>query len=457
MDEIWRASASDLATLLTRKEISARETVDTFLSRISADANGAFITVTADSARAQAEAVDQARAQGTALPAFAGVPIAIKDLTDIAGVHTSFGSRLMADYIAPRNAYLVDLLNQAGFISLGKTNTPEFGLSSFTDNQVIGPARAPANPELNAGGSSGGAAVAVANHLVPLAHGSDGGGSIRIPASCCGVFGFKPSRGRVSPGPVGSDLTGLTIDGPITRTVRDAAVFMDVVAKPMPGDFRPLPVESQSFVDALHTEPPGLRIACFSNPYLDGIDTHPDAVAAWQHAKERLARLGHELVDIPNPFPAELEPQFNIVWSTSMASLELSDGDVDLLTRTTRYWRDRGLATSGTEVMRAMRFLQSTTREVLISLQDFDAFLTPTLALPPQKHEWFTETASPEATHARELQFTPFTAVYNISGQPAASLPLWTNSAGLPIGVMLATHPNHDALLLQLSHQLLGA
>ena len=210
----------------------------------------------------------------------------------------------MQDNVPTVDAYVVELVQRAGFISLGKTNTPEFGLSSYTDNDVVGPARTPWDLTRNAGGSSGGAAAAVAARLVPLAEGSDGGGSIRIPASCCGIVGFKPSRGRVSAGPLGSDWSGLAGDGALARTVRDAAALLDAMAHPMPGDLRPLPEPDVSFSAWAAREPRRLRIARWSTPYLPGIETSASSIDAWEEASRLLESLGHDVVDVDNPFPA---------------------------------------------------------------------------------------------------------------------------------------------------------
>ncbi|WP_313410347.1 amidase, partial [Aeromicrobium sp.] len=193
MTELHDLDAHDLATTIASGEVSCTEVTRHFLDRIEVEQLGAFVTVAPERALARAAELDAM----TERPPFAGVPTAFKDLTPTAGVRTTMGSALMADTVPDRDADLVGLVERAGFVSLGKTNTPEFGLSSYTDNDVVGPARAPANPDLNAGGSSGGAAAAVAARLLPWAPGSDGGGSIRIPASCCGVIGLKPSRGRV--------------------------------------------------------------------------------------------------------------------------------------------------------------------------------------------------------------------------------------------------------------------
>lgn len=458
MSELHELDATDQAAALRAREISSVELVRHHLDRIDrhSDALGAFITVTADRALEQAAAADVALAAGDA-PAFAGVPTAFKDLTPTTGVATSMGSAFMRDVVPPVNAYLVDLVQAAGFISLGKTNTPEFGLSSYTDNDVIGPARTPWDVTRNAGGSSGGAAAAVAARLVPLAPGSDGGGSIRIPASSCGVFGFKPSRGRVSSGPTGSSWTGLAIDGPLTRTVRDAAALLDAMAHPMPGDWRPLPPPATPFVEHARREPRRLRIARWSATHLDGIAPGPDALAAWEKASRLLESLGHEVVDVANPFPAELEPQYNVIWSSGIASAPFPPEAEPLLRANTRYWRERGSRASAVDLSRAMSFLEATTRDVVTGLGEFDAMLTPTLALPPQPVGWFNESGDPAEDHHRELLYTPYTGLYNMSGQPAASLPLHWSDDGLPIGVMLAAHPGQDGLLFSLCAQVEAA
>jgi amidase len=458
MTQLHELDATDQAAALRAKEVSSVELVQHHLGRIDAHsaALGAFITVTAEQALERAAIADAKLAEGEA-PAFTGVPIAIKDLTFTRDTPTSMGSVAMRDFVPPVNAYVVDLIEKAGFVSLGKTNTPEFGLSSYTDNDIIGPARTPWDTSRNAGGSSGGAAAAVAAGLVPLAQGSDGGGSIRIPASACGIFGFKPSRGRVSAGPLGSDWSGLAVDGPLTRTVRDAAALLDVLAHPMPGDIRPLPDPPIPYAEWSRRDPGRLRIARWSATHLDGIEPGPDALAAFDAAGALLESLGHEVVDIPNPFPQALEPQFNIIWSSGIAGVPLPPEAEAVLRTNTRYWRARGATASAIELSQAMQFLEATTREVITGLQSYDAFLTPTLALPPQPVAWFNESGDPIEDHHRELLFTPYTALYNMSGQPAASLPLHWSADGLPIGVMLAAMPGQDGALFSLCAQVEAA
>lgn len=450
MTELHELDAHDLAATISSGEVSCVEVTRHFLDRVEAEELGAFVTVTAERALEQAAAWDAAEVR----PPFAGVPTAFKDLTPTAGVRTTMGSTLMAQNVPDHSADLVGLVESAGFVSLGKTNTPEFGLSSYTDNDVVGPARTPADPTRNAGGSSGGAAAAVGARLLPLAPGSDGGGSIRIPASCCGVIGLKPSRGRVGAGPDSPTWNGLATDGVLARTVRDAAAVLDLLARPVPGSSRVWPAPTMSFAEQARRDPGRLRIATWTDPYLDFAQASPGSVAAVEHARHLLAEQGHEIVEIDNPWPAELEPQFNVVWSAGMASMPIPPEAFGALRQNTRYWHERGGRASAPELAAAMTFLELTTGRVNAGLADYDLFLTPTLALPPQPHAWFTESGDPAEDHRRELLFTPYTALMNMSGQPAISLPLHEHE-GLPVGVMLAAHVGADALLLQVAGQLL--
>jgi amidase len=461
--ELHWLEAVEQAILLYERKVSSVELVTHHLERIDRlnSELGAFITLTPERALEQARAADKLLATDDA-PVFCGVPTAFKDLTSTAGVRTTLGSKLLADSVPEVDAHVVTLAQRAGLISLGKTNTPEFGLSSFTDNDVIGPARTPWDTRLNAGGSSGGAAAAVAAGLLPFAPGSDGGGSLRIPASCCGLVGFKPSRGRVSAGPVGSDWSGLAGDGPLARSVHDAAALLDLLSRPMPGDIRPLPPPAIPFTDWCFRDPGRLRVARWATPYLPGIEVAPEALAAWEAASALLEQLGHEVVDVPNPFPAELEAQFNVVWSSGMAAAPIPDEARALLRPNTRYWIDRGRTASAVDLAQALQFLEACTRDVVTRMQEFDVWLTPTLAQLPQPTSEFT--GEPAHIHRRELEFTPFTAVYNMTGVPAASLPLhWTeptlmgptdDQPSLPVGVMLAGRAGADGRLFALLHQL---
>src|SRR4051812_1266744 len=296
-------TALEQAAAVRAGEVSPTELVEHSLARIQAlDPDlGAFVTVTADRARAAAARADQAVVDGLDLPPLHGVPTAIKDLNNTAGVRTTFGSRVMAEFVPDVDDAVVTALAAAGTISLGKTNTPEFGFPCYTDNDVAGPARCPWDTSLLAGGSSGGAAAAVAAGLLPFAQGSDGGGSIRIPASINGLFGVKPSRGRVSNAPYGSEVTGLGTNGPLARTVRDAAAMLDAMAGPVLGDpawAPPLP-DGETFLGWADREPGTLRIGRFCESAIPDVELEPEVRAAFDDAARLLADLGHEIEDVP--------------------------------------------------------------------------------------------------------------------------------------------------------------
>ncbi|SDK02090.1 amidase [Streptomyces indicus] len=441
-------------------EISPVELVEHHLDRIARyDAQlGAFLTVTAESARDQASSAEQRLTHGDldALPPLFGVPTAIKDLSATTDVRTTFGSKAFEEFVPQREAHAVRLLREAGTISLGKTNTPEFGLSGYTDNDLVGPARSPWDTARTAGGSSGGAAAAVAAGLVPFAHGSDGGGSIRIPAACCGIFGLKPSRGRISNGPVGSDVTGFTIQGPLSWTVRDAAAMLDALAHPQPGDpywAPPLP-DGESFLQYAGRDPGRLRIGVYTDPGLDELAVDPEIMAAHTAAAELLASLGHEVVEIPNPFGDTLRDSFLGIWATQ--SLLMKTASEEQLRPLSKWWREIGRGLSAEQFLDAMTGTQLGSRRAVEAMDAFDAVLTPTLAVHPPAPEWFQEgDALLEAQ--RQTGLSCFTAAFNASGQPAASLPLGQSADGVPIGVMLAGRPAGEAALISLCAQIEAA
>ncbi len=452
-------SALEQAAAIRRGEVSPVALAEHYLGRIEAtgDAVGAFVTVTAEAA------LDRARSLAAAgegeRPALYGVPIAVKDLNLTAGVPTTLGSRSYADFVPPVDDHVVTLLRAAGTVSLGKTNTPEFGLPCYTEPDVAPPARTPWDLDRSAGGSSGGGAAAVAAGLLPFAQGSDGGGSIRIPASVCGVFGLKPSRGRVSGGPLGGDVTGLAINGPLTRTVADAAALLDAMAVPMPGDPHwapPLPA-GETFLAAAARPPGRLRIGRFIDPPVPGAQVHPDCRVAWEAASALLASLGHEIEDIALPFGPELIAMFEVVWSVSATGVPVDPAREGELRPLTRWLRSRGNDCSGADFFRALSGLQYAARVSIRATAAYDAVLTPTLAQPPLLVGALRDDADPAADFEAQKRFTPFTAVYNLTGQPAVSLPLFCNDAGLPIGVMLVGRPAAEATLLSLSAQLEAA
>jgi len=464
MTQLHDLTALEQAAAIRNGEVSPVELVDHYLARIDrlSATLGAFVTVTAEAARAQAKEAEQAvtGARDTdELPPLHGVPTAIKDLNLTAGVRTTLGSRLYADFVPPLDDHVVALLRQAGTISLGKTNTPEFGLPCYTENAVAPPARTPWDLELSAGGSSGGAAAAVAAGLVPFAQGSDGGGSVRIPCSACGLFGIKVSRGRVSNGPLGGDVTGLAWNGPLARTVRDAAAMLDAMAVPMPGDPHwapPLP-PGETFVSHADRDPGRLRIGRFIDPVVAGADVHEECRRAWEDASGLLAELGHEVADVAPPFGREVVPMFETVWAVATHGVPVDPARADELLPLTRWLRERGAAVTGPQYATALGTLQMLSRQGITATLGYDAILTPTLAQPPRPVGWFTDGTTPAEDFERQKCFTPYTAVYNMTGQPAVNVPLHWTERGLPIGVMLVGRPAGEGTLISRSAQLEAA
>jgi amidase len=452
-------TALEQAAAVRRREVSAVELVEHYAARVDAlsDAVGAFVTLTLDTARQQAVEADRAVAVGEHLPPLHGVPTGVKDLNLTAGVRTTFGSRALQQFVPAISDVTVERLRGAGTISLGKTNTPELGLPCYTEPEVAPPARTPWDLSRSAGGSSGGAATAVAAGLVPVAQGSDGGGSIRIPASVCGLYGLKPARGRISNGPLVGDVTGLPTNGPIARTVADAAALLDALAGPSPGDPHWAPPPAQTFLSAVG-EPPGrLRVGRYCTPVLHGAELHPECRVAWEEASALLEELGHDVVDVEPPFGPEMKPHFEVLWSVSAAGFPLTADQEDQLLPLTRWLRELGRATPATRFTAAVAALQLGTRRAVTATAHCDVVLTPTLAGLPAPLGWFRDAGDPRAEFDRMAEWTPFTAAYNTTGQPAASLPLHWTAAGLPVGVMLVGRPADELTVLRLSAQLEAA
>ena len=463
MTDLHDLTALDQAAAIRSGEISPVELVEHYLSRIDRldRTVGAFVTVTWETARVQAKQAEEAVTSGDAddLPPLLGVPTAIKDLNLTAGVRTTLGSRVYADFVPPLDDHVVTLLRSAGTISLGKTNTPEFGLPCYTESAVAPPARTPWDTTRSAGGSSGGAGAATAAGLVPFAQGSDGGGSVRIPSSACGLFGIKVSRGRISNGPIGGDTTGLAWNGPIARTVRDAAAMLDAMAVPMPGDPHwapPLP-PGETFLGHADRDPGRLRIGRWITPTVPGAEVHPDCRRAWEDASALLASLGHEVEDVDPPFGAGSIPLFETLWSVAAHGAPVEPAREGELQPLTRWLRGRGATVTGSQFTTALGSLQMMARAGIVATAPYDVILTPTLAQPPAPVGWFSDGVDPAEDFERQKRFTPFTAVYNMTGQPAVSVPLHWSGDGLPIGVMLVGRPAGEAALVALSAQLEAA
>jgi amidase len=462
--QIHDLTVTELAASIQSGQTSSAEITEHYLDRIGRlnGQVGAFYTVTHELAREQAECADKAaaasRKDGSPLPPLTGVPIPIKDLNMVAGVRLTYGSTILADNVADTDDYMVEHLRSAGIVITGKTATPEFGLPCYTETKIGPPARTPWDLTRSAGGSSGGAAAAVASGLAPAAQGSDGGGSIRIPASVCGLFGIKPTRGRISQGPMMPDLTGLSTDGPLARTVADAAMLLDAMTGNHPGDMYTLPAlpAGESFLGYAHREPGKLRIARTLQTVVDGARVDPDCVAAWEDASALLAALGHEVEDVDLPFPAEAVPSFLALWFTMAAFTPIAPDQETELLPLTQWLRAQGRAISAPDIFFHQAILQGSVRPAMTAMNAYDAILTPTLAMPPRPVGWFDE-VEPAENFIRQTQFTPWTALFNLSGQPAVSVPLHWNAAGLPIGVMLAGRMGEEGTLISLSAQLEAA
>jgi amidase len=453
-------SALDQAAAVRRREVSPSELVEHYLDRIGtwSDTVGAYVTVTAELAREQARQAERTLFEADAddVPPLLGVPIAIKDLTDVAGIRCTLGSAAFAERVATVDAHVVTLLRKAGTVILGKSNAAEFGTPCYTEPDVAPPARTPWDLSRSAGGSSGGAGAAVAAGLAPFAQGNDGGGSVRIPASVCGLVGLKVSRGRVSNGPVSGDVSGLAWHGPLTRTVRDAAAWLDATAVPMPGDPHwapPLPA-GESFLAAVDREPRQLRIARYADPVIVDDAVDPSCLAVYDDTTKLLLELGHRVDDVPAPAGGSVVPAFETVWSVLSTLTPVPAADEPKLRPLTRWLRERGARVTGHEYALAIATLQSAARRILLALTDYDAVLTPTLAMPPVAVGALRDDADPARDFDNQKRFTPFTSVANLTGQPAITLPLGTTPTGLPIGVMLAGRPAGEAGLLALAGQL---
>lgn len=460
MSALHDLTALEQAEAIRSREISPVELTEHYLARSEAlnDAVGAFITLTPEVALQQAREAEQAvldAASPLDLPVLHGVVAPVKDLHFQAGVRCTMGS---ATYdMAPfGDDHLVMRMRQGNLVMTGKTNTPEFGLPCYTEPAVAPPARTPWDLARSAGGSSGGAAAAVAAGLAPVAQGSDGGGSIRIPASVCGLVGIKTSRGRVSTGPLRDPVGEFPVNGPLARTVRDAAALLDVMAGPFPDDPYPAPPipAGETFLRAAGREPGVLRIGRYSSSIVPGAELHADCLEAYESASQLLEQLGHVVEDFTPTFPDTIVSTFETIWSVLALLTPVDPAREDELMPLTRYLRERGSRVSGLELASAVSFGRIISRGAIAAAAAYDVVLTPALAMPPVPVGYFTEGGDPAEDFERQKRFTPYTAIYNLTGQPAISLPLHWNDAGLPIGVQLVGRPYDEATLISLAAQL---
>lgn len=456
-----RYDALELARLIRSREVSAAEVLDEAITR----AEAANPRLNAIVAKSYGEARERARKP---LPdtALAGVPFLIKDITYQKGMRCSSGSRLFADFVPDHDSELVSRYRAAGLLLFGRTSTPEFGLNVTTESVLLGVCRNPWNLQKTTGGSSGGAGAVVAAGIIPVAHATDGGGSIRIPASCCGLVGLKPTRARTPLGPdVGEGWGGMSIGHVVSRTVRDSAAFLDATHGAAAGDPYHAPTFEGSYLTQHTAAPKRLRIAFDTTP-LTGVPTHPDCIEAVRRAAALCESLGHSV--------EEASPQFDrlnfrmatgVVVSANVANSvdtrlaalgrKLAADDVEANTRATLEY---GRSIAAPRYAAAMQTIHQTGRAVARFHQNYDVMLTPTLVAPPVSIGWLdTVNLDVNTFSDRFSRFWGFTNLQNATGQPAISLPLHWNAEGMPIGVQFAGAFGDDLLLLQLAAQLEAA
>jgi amidase len=471
-DALGDHDATALAALIKGGELKPLELVDAAVARIETVDPQLNSVIHHRFERARAEAADQGPAPGLGAGPFAGVPFLIKDIAcHQAGEPFHEGMRFLRDrqWRAERDSYLAARYRAAGLITVGRTNAPELGIVPTTEPVAYGPTRNPWDPSRSPGGSSGGSAAAVAAGLVPAAHASDGGGSIRIPASACGLVGLKPSRGRSSLGPDASFGALVVCEHVVCRTVRDSAAFLDVAAGPMPGDPYVAPPPARPFREEVGADPGRLRIGLMTAAPGGLAVVHPDCVAAAENAARTLEALGHH-VEISHPAAFDLpdwSPHFMSLWSAGVAlSIDgwstrtgavIGADDVEPLT-----WALAELARAlpAPTLLRSLDWLLRTSRLVAEwwdppdGSGGFDLLLTPTLAEPPVPLGTFDAApGNPLAGFMRAASFTPFTPPLNVTGQPAISLPLAQSADGLPIGVQLIAAYGREDLLLRVAAQ----
>src|SRR4051812_23119076 len=459
MNDLLTRSAVELAGLVRDGEVTSTELVEASLARIE-EVDGevnAFTCVDSDRALATAAEIGS----GDSRP-FAGVPIAIKELAAVAGLPLTMSSDLFGDFTPDYDANVTRRLKEAGFVVVGKTNSPEFGILPVTEPRRFGPTRNPWDLERTPGGSSGGAGAAVAAGMVPVAHGSDGGGSIRIPASCCGLVGLKPTRGRVSRAPEsGEDF--LVQDGVLTRTVQDTAELLDILEGYETGDASWAPPPAEPFAKAAQGGPGKLRVAVSTKAAIDA-ELHPEAERAVREAADLLSELGHEVSELSDPQWAQgdLLAVFTRVFGSHISTAIVFGGMVtgreptaELMEPLSWQIYEHCQQMGGMDYLMAKLQLQALSRQVVGMWSGFDVVLTPALAQRPVRiGEIDSCSDEPWEDFQRSGQFTPYTAIFNVTGQPGIAVPLLEGEDGLPLAVQLVGPPAGEALLLSLAAQL---
>jgi amidase len=487
--EIHELSAVRLRDALRTGELSARQATDHFLDRIEADNArlGAFVTVTAEQARKDAAAADRLytlRARnGGSLPPLHGMPLAFKDLTDVAGVVTTHGSAAMEHKPALTDGALPALLRGAGVVSLGKTQVPEFGLTAYSENRIAPPSRNPHAPSRSSGGSSGGSAAAVAAGMVPFAPGSDGGGSVRIPAAACGLVGLKPGRGLVPAGESSGDPARLVVAGPLARSARDAALLLDaLVPGPAPHDAgqhgADLPEvtapPAASYLELTAREPRRLRIGVsLDSPWQAVFPFTPDreALDALADGVARLEAAGHETSEAAIRYDNRYADAFTTAWTAGVGSARIAPQREALLTPLTRTFRRRAQKRSAAQLNESLEFLRQFQRDTIVQYSGWDLILTPALAQTPRPVGWFTGAThgggywpaaewagDADGDYRKQCEYAPWSSMVNVCGLPAISIPVhWTGGTpgcGLPMGIQLIGPMGSEGLLLQVAAQL---
>jgi amidase len=458
IDTTW-LDATAQADLVRRGELTPADLVEAAIARIAAvnPKLDAVLRTRFDQARSEAAG---------SLPAgpFQGVPMLFKDLgCMVAGEATSFGLGPLRELAWPVTSYLAEQFRAAGFIPLGRTNVPELGTTVTTEARSFPPARNPWQTGHSTGGSSGGSAAAVASGMVAVAHANDGGGSIRIPASECGLVGLKPTRGRVSQGPlVAEGWAGATIDGAVTRTVRDAAGILDAISAPFPGDPYYAPPWPRPLTREVGADPGQLRIGLLDRPGGEGFLDHPECRAAVAGAGRLLESLGHGVEESApaGMFDPDFIQHFTLVIAadteTTMRAFETALGrpisDDEIEPRNAAY-RANGRGLGVVSYLQSRAWLGIWARQMAAWWTDYDLLVTPTVGAPPPELGWFTADGA-EAEGRRVVSFIPYTAQFNMTGQPAVSLPLHWTPAGLPVGVQLVAAYGREDLLIQVAAQL---
>lgn len=455
--ELHHLSAQEQWDWLQRGEVTPTELAVHYLDRIERldGSLGAFATVTREAALGRAHAVVDDVPKTAPLW---GLPLGDKDLVDRAGVPSGYGSRLKSGYIPEVSADIVRVLDDAGSVSLGKTTTPEFGLPSYTESLVAAPARNPWDLSLGAGGSSGGAAVAVAAGLLPFAPGSDGGGSVRIPAAACGLVGLKPSRGLIPSGTGLDKLAGLAVPGPLARSVADAAMLLDALVDggSYPYTVRAPRWDGGAFLNAAVRGEGRFQLGVMTtSPWDDAYDItiDPEASAALELAVRELDSIGHGIEHTALEPDDSYGPNFRTIWQVSAAGIPAEGDQLDLLEPLTKWLVLRGRAISARELMTALAALTAFERSVIRQFSRFDAVLTPALALTPRPVGWY-DSENGERNFEQQVLYTPFTSFANVAGLPAITLPVYQTENGIPMGVQLIGRPGGEHVLLAIGAQL---